>query len=99
MKIKSILLGTAIVLAASMGSVQAGEPFSTLTDVQVVKMTSDQMANVRGGDHVIRLIQFRAGQTPPTAAAVAATTAAGSKSGAMDRGNAQDRAKIVGMLP
>lgn len=99
MKMKSILLSAAVVLAASASSVQAGEAFSTLNNVPAMKLTSDQMVEVRGTDHIIRLIMFRAGKTPPTAAAVNATTAAGSKSGAMGRGNAQDRAKIVGMLP
>ena len=42
MEIKSVLLGTAFVLATSVGSVQAEVPFSTLADVPAVKMSSDQ---------------------------------------------------------
>jgi hypothetical protein len=98
MEIKSVLLGTAFVLATSVGSVQAEVPFSTLADVPAVKMSSDQMEAVRGTNHVIRLVQFRSGLTLTSPAAIDATTAAGSKSGAMFVGNAQDRAKIVGML-
>ena len=98
MEIKSVLLGTAIVLATSVGSVQAEVPFSTLADVPAVKMASDQMEAVRGTNHVIRLVQLRSGRALTNQAAIDATTAAGSKSGAGGVGNAQDRAKIVGML-
>ena len=79
MKIKSILLSAAVVLAASAGSVQAGEALSKLfADIPGVKLTNEEMKELRGGDHVIRLIQLRAGRTPPSGAAVGATTAAGS---------------------
>ena len=98
MKIKSVLLGTAAVLATSVGSVQAEEAFSTLADVPAVKMASDQMEAVRGTNHVIRLVQLRGGALT-VQAATDATTEAGSKSGARAVGNAQDRAKIVAMLP
>jgi hypothetical protein len=99
MEIKSVLLGTAFVLATSVGSVQAEVPFSTLADVPAVKMSSDQMEAVRGTNHVIRLVQLSSDSALTYLAAIDATTAAGSKSGAMSVGNAQDRAKIVGMLP
>jgi hypothetical protein len=99
MKIKSIILGTAAVLVTSVASVQAEAPFSTLADVPAVKMASDQMEAVRGMNHVFRLVEFRSGRMMTNLAAINATTAAGSKSGAMSVGNAQDRAKIVGMLP
>ena len=99
MKIKSIILGTAAVLVTSVASVQAEEPFSILKDVPAVKMASDQMEAVRGANHVIRLIRFRFGVLRDLPdAAIPATTAAGSKSGAKGVGNAQDRAKIVAML-
>ena len=98
MEIKSVLLGTAFVLATSVGSVQAEVPFSTLADVPAVKMSSDQMEAVRGMNHVIRLVQLRSGRTLTSPAAFNATTAAGSMSGAMAVGNAQDRAKIADML-
>jgi hypothetical protein len=99
MEMKSVLLGTAFVLATSVGSVQAEVPFSTLADVPAVKMSSDQMEAVRGMNHVIRLVELRSARMLTHQAAIDATTAAGSKSGAMSVGNAQDRAKIVGMLP
>jgi hypothetical protein len=98
MKIKSIILGTAAVLVTSVASVQAEEPFSTLADVPAVKMASDQMEAVRGTNHVIRLVEIRSGRALTNEAAIDATTAAGSKSGASGVGNAQDRAKIVAML-
>ena len=98
MKVKSIILGTTAILAISVASVQAEEPFSILADVPAVKMASDQMEAVRGKNHVIRLVQLRSGRALTNPAAIAATTAAGSKSGAMGVGKAQDRAKIVGML-
>jgi hypothetical protein len=98
MKIKSIILGTAAILATSVASVQAEEPFSTLADVPAVKMASDQMEAVRGTNHVIRLVQLRSGRALTNQAAIDATTAAGSMSGAKGVGNAQDRAKIVAML-
>ncbi len=94
MQIKSILAGAAIALAASVGSASAADQFATLADVAVVKLTSDQLAGVRGAAHVRSLIEFSAGDTPPTAAAVAATTAAGSI-GAV--GN--DRDAILALLP
>jgi hypothetical protein len=97
MKIKSIILGTTAILATSVASVQAEEPFSILADVPAVKMASDQMEAVRGKNHVIRLVLLRSGRAL-TNQAEDATTAAGSRSGAMMVGNAQDRAKIVGML-
>ncbi len=115
MVMKSILLGAAFVLATSVGSVQAevpftplaevpavnqaAVPFSTLAEVPAVKMSSDEMDAVRGKDHVIRLVQFRSGLLLTQPEAINATTAAGSRSGAMGVGKAQDRASIVGMLP
>ena len=98
MKTKSIIFSTALILATSVGAVQAQEPFSTLKDVSAVKLASDQLAEVRGTNHVIRLVELESGVALTTAAAIAATTAAGSTSGAMGVGKAQDRAKIVGML-
>jgi hypothetical protein len=95
MEIKSVLLGTAFVLATSVGSVQAEVPFSILADVPAVKMSSDQMEAVRGMNHVIRLVQLRSGDALTNLSAAFATDAAGSKSLV---GNAQDRAKIIGML-
>ena len=93
MKIKSIFIVTAVVVAASASSVQAAERFATLGDVPAVKMTSAQTAEVRGANHVIRLVQF-SGATLLTQAAIDATTAAGSIGGV-----GQDRPKIVGLLP
>jgi len=94
MTVKSILFGTAIVLAATAGSVQAGDALSTLAEVPAVKMTSDQMAKVRGGNHVIRLIMLKTGLSSlPTDAAIAATTVAGSIGGV-----GQDGPKIDGLL-
>ena len=98
MKTKSIIFGTAVVLATSVGAVQAQEPFSTLKDVSAVKLASDQLAEVRGTNHVIRLVQLSSGITLTDQAAIDATTAAGSTSGAKGVGSAQDRAKIVSML-
>jgi hypothetical protein len=98
MKIKSIILGTAAILATSVASVQAEEPFSTLADVPAVKMAIDQMEAVRGTNHVIRLVELSSGIALTSLEAIDATTAAGSTSGAMGVGSAQDRAKIVGML-
>ena len=98
MKIKSIILGTTAILATSVASVQAEEPFSILADVPAVKMASDQMEAVRGKNHVIRLVELRSGRALTSQTAIDATIAAGSRSGAMNVGNAQDRGKIVGML-
>ena len=94
MQIKSILAAAAIALAASVGSAFAADQFATLADVAVVKLTSDQLAGVRGAAHVRLLVEFKAGDTPPTGAAVAATTSAGSI-GAI--GN--DRPAILALLP
>ena len=77
MEIKSVLLGTAFVLATSVGSVQAEVPFSTLADVPAVKMSSDQMEAVRGTAHVFNLLG-RLGVTLTQLAASNATTVAGS---------------------
>jgi hypothetical protein len=99
MKIKSIILGTTAILATSVASVQAEEPFSILADVPAVKMASDQMEAVRGKNHVIRLVELRSGRVLASLPEFDAVFAAGSKSGANGVGNAQDRAKIVGMLP
>lgn len=94
MKTKLILVGAGIALAVSAGTVQAAEKFATLADVPAVKLTGKQAADVRGANHVIRLVQFRTGRTLPTDAAIQATTAAGSIGGV---GN--DRPAIVALLP
>jgi hypothetical protein len=60
-------------------------------------MADDQMDKIVAGNHVIRLVELRSGRTFSTEADDA-ITAAGSKSGSLGKGNAQDRAKIVGML-
>ncbi|MEK6216693.1 MAG: hypothetical protein N2B03_05680 [Boseongicola sp.] len=61
-------------------------------------MADDQMDKIVAGNHVIRRVELRSGRAVPPAAAIDATTAAGSNSGAQGRGRAQDRVVIVGML-
>ena len=64
--------------AAEIKTAEDTAQFSTLAAVSSERMTQDQMADVRGAAHVRLLIELRAGKSPPTAAAFAATTAAGS---------------------
>lgn len=100
MKTTSFVFGATLALVVSAGSVQAAEKFTTLSDIPTEKMTAKQTEAVRGANHVIRLVLFRTGQESlPTAGAIQATTVAGSRSGAMGVGGAQDRARIVGLLP
>ena len=94
MNLKPFLYTAVVGLATSIGTVQADETFATLADVSPVKLTSEQMAQVRGANHVIRLVLQRTGkESMPTEAAAAATDRAGSIDGA---GN--DRPAIVRLL-
>ncbi len=67
MTVRSILFGTALVLAAAVGTVQAGDALSTLAAVPAENMTSEQMAKVRGAAHIRNLVG-RAGVSVPAAA-------------------------------
>ncbi len=48
MHIKSILAGTAMTLAAGIGTASAAEQFTTLDGVAAVPMTSEHMGAIRG---------------------------------------------------
>ncbi len=50
MKIKSIVAGAAIALAATVGSASAGDEFSTLSGVSAESLSSVEMAAVIGAD-------------------------------------------------
>ncbi|TXS91907.1 hypothetical protein FV139_14340 [Parahaliea maris] len=79
MRITPLVFATAFALASATNGLQANEPLATLADVPAVKMTSDELAQVRGEGHVRLLVLQQTGKTElPTAAAAAATDAAGS---------------------
>ncbi len=56
MKFKSVLLGTALAMLLSAGSVQSAEKFATLGSVPVAKMTTAESAKVRGANHIPRFL-------------------------------------------
>ena len=85
-----ILAGCLSLVAAA---AQAEGAFSTLRATSAVELSQEEMADVRGANHVIRLITLRSGTALPVAAAVDSTTNAGSIGGV-----GQDRPKIVGLL-
>ncbi|MBT5049704.1 MAG: hypothetical protein HOM58_14485 [Rhodospirillaceae bacterium] len=101
MRITSLLSAAAIMLGASVATADEKvslTSFAALGEIsEAITMDTRDMASVRGANHVIRLVQLKTGRnTNP--AAESALFAAGSRSGARGVGNAQDRAKIVGML-
>ncbi len=61
--IKSILAGTAIALVAGVGSVSAGDQFTTLDGVAAVPMTSEHMGAIRGAE-APGIIEVNTGSTP-----------------------------------
>ncbi len=66
MHIKSILAGAAIALAATIGSVSAGDQFTTLDGVAAVPMTSEHMGAIRGtsSNSAPGIIEVNTGSTP-----------------------------------
>jgi hypothetical protein len=88
----ALLLACGLMVVAT--AAQANGILSSLSQTSAVEMSHEQLAEIRGANHVIRLVQLRSGQTPPDAAAVDALTQAGSIGGV-----GQDRAVIVGLLP
>jgi hypothetical protein len=80
-------------------NVAKASSFSLLQGIPADPLTPQAMEAVRGTNHVIRLVELRSGDALTNlAAAYNATDAAGSLSGAMNVGNAQDRVKITGLL-
>ena len=78
MQIKLLVSAAAIALVATIGAAHAADVnFSTLADVPAVKMTSDQMAQVRGLANVFSMLG-RIGVSLGTATADSVTASAGS---------------------
>ena len=86
MQIKLLVSAAAIALVATIGAAHAADVnFSTLADVPAVKITSDQMAQVRGLEHVLGMLG-RIGVSLGTATADSMTANA-SKNRSGDVGN------------
>ena len=92
-----IFSAAVIALTANLGTVQAAERFATLGDVPSVKMTSTETKEVRGGDHVIRMLG-RIGVTVQSAANSGLNIAGSGNTPARDMGVSNDIPTINGLF-
>jgi hypothetical protein len=88
----AMFLAGGLTIAAT--AAQADGIVSSLNETSAVEMSQDELGEVRGANHVIRLVEFRSGTTLSTAAAADATRDAGSIGGL-----GQDRPNIIAQLP
>lgn len=93
MKTKSALLGTALAMALSAGSVQAAEKFDTLGNIPAAVMTSAESAEVRGTAHIISMLG-RIGVTVQSATGNSITFAGSGFTPAGDMGVSNDVSTI-----
>lgn len=89
------LIGIAVLAAAFLAVAGAqAEEFEAVQGVPALEMSADELAEVEGKNHIIRLVLQQTGKASmPTDAAAEATDRAGSIDGA-----GQDRPNIVGRL-
>jgi hypothetical protein len=66
--VMALLLAGGMTLASS--AAQAGGLVSSLSETSAVEMSPEELAEVRGANHVIRLVEFRSGATLTAAAAI-----------------------------
>lgn len=95
MKSKRILsVAAALTLGAGYAFADEAKSFDTMAKLDAQPMAAEELAEVRGANHVIRLVLQQTGKAAmPTEAAAAATTRAGSIDGA-----GKDRPAIVKLL-